>query len=139
MVKMAATCIGSAIKAYGVSLDYSVASLDGLESVLDEMHREHLDRPISVEGMYARCIGLGAYVGEVLRKAVGGGTWQRNSEYGENTFPLILPITGSIFPTSWCRKRIENGEGDNVAFKAKLALSITQGKGPFGKGASGDE
>ena len=117
MVKMAATCVGSAMKAYGISLDYSVASLDGLESVLNEMHREHLGRPISDEGMYARCVGLGAN-----RRSNAAGSGQdlaRSSEYGENTFPLTLPTAGSVFPTSWCRKRIENGKATMLPSKRR--------------------
>jgi hypothetical protein len=104
-----------------------------LETVLKAMHEGHLATPINNQGIHVRCLSLGAYVGEVLRREIGQGVWRRDSEYGEYTFPLELPNVGSVFPTMWCRKRIENGEGDNVAFKARVVLSIAQGEGPFPK------
>ncbi len=63
MVRMATTCVDAASKSYGVTLDYSLDSLDGLERVLKEMHEEHLATPISSQGIHVRCLSLGSLRG----------------------------------------------------------------------------
>src|SRR5579859_6623299 len=92
MQSMSETCVNAAKNAYGVALDYSVNSLGGLEEVLQSMYEEHKRTPIEEAGLNARCIALGAYAGEVLRRVVGG-NWEEES--------LILPFSGKVFPGNW--------------------------------------
>jgi hypothetical protein len=134
--QLAQTCVQSAKRAYSVELDFSLASLDTLDSVLQQMHEENLATPISAEGLGARCFALGAYIGEVLRREAGQGRWEKDSSFGSNTFPLTFGNDQSVFPMSWAEKRIVNGPEDNVVFKAKVWLSTWRGEGPFSK-ASG--
>ena len=136
-VRLAETCVQSSSKAYGVNLDYSVASLEQLEIVLQATHEEHLQQPLSEQSMFARCLAFGAYVGELMRREVGGGNWQRHSQFGENTFPLEVPGGQVVFPVVWCEKRVVNGPEDNVAFKVKASLSMLRGEGPFGSTQTG--
>jgi len=133
-IVMAESCVTSAKKAYGVDLDYSLESLGALENILQQMHEEHKATPISEQGMQARTISLGSYLGEVLRRASGSGTWARDSALGENTFPLIFANDQQLFPVGWVHKRIVNGAEDNIVFKAKVMLSTLRGEGPFAKG-----
>ncbi|MGA2584166.1 MAG: hypothetical protein ABSG31_12880 [Tepidisphaeraceae bacterium] len=129
---LADQCVKSAKKAYDETLDYSVTSLQRVEHILDQMHQEHKATPITPAGMNARCLTLGGYVGEVLRRAHPVGTWKRDSVIGKDTFPLVFPQEQEMFPMSWVHKRILNGEGDNIVFKAQVLLSTLRGEGPFG-------
>jgi hypothetical protein len=134
-VKMAGTCVSASARAYNVDLDYSPESPGRLEVVLQSMHDEHLATPLSEHAVHVRCLALGAYIGEVLRRAATGGTWARDSEFGADTFPLTLAGNNRVFPVSWAQKRVLNGPGENVEFKANAVLSIVQGKGPSNLGA----
>jgi hypothetical protein len=128
---MAETTVKSGAKAYGIMLDYSVESLEKLESILQQMHDENQATPISEQGLYARSLALGCYIGEVMRKAAGSGTWVRNSQFGENTFLLTLPGQHRTFPVSWARGRITAGPDETIPFKVKAILSIVSGHGPL--------
>jgi hypothetical protein len=129
--RMAATTVSSSAKGYGVILDYSVESLEKLESVLQQMYEENQAIPISEQGLQVRSLALGAYIGEVMRKSASCGNWVRNSQFGENTFLLSFGGLQQTFPVRWAYTRIVTGPSESVVFKAKAVLSMVSGNGPL--------
>jgi len=128
MRRLAEQSAASAEKNYKIKLDFTIESLAILErDLLSRMHKENIDTPISDEGLAARSIGLGLYVGEVIRRKIGG-TWAQDSVAGEGTFPLTLSDGTQIFPVSWIAKRITEGSDEDIVFKTQTVLALVQGK-----------
>ena len=108
-------------KENGVTLDFSDESINEVEKLLGELHREY-KKAGSEEGFHGLAIMFGAYIGEVIRRKGFGGTWARNHpQMGENSFPFAWRGQ-TIFLYGWCAKRIFDGDGDNVAFKYKALI-----------------
>ncbi len=100
----------------GVSLDYSVDSIERAERELGKLHDQYTADPssISARGLAS---AYGAYVGEVIRKTEPGTRWERDDPVaGEKTYPLIWGA-GNSYPMAWCYHRIVNGPEDNVWVK----------------------
>jgi len=128
MAELAAQAVHAAHDAYEVTLDYTVASVEHVESILAMLHEEHNARPFFPERMVAEANRWGAYVGEVARR-VRGGEWQRDSAHvGANTFPLVFGEQNEIYPCAWCYRRITNGAEDNVWVKFRLSVTERPGK-----------
>jgi hypothetical protein len=99
-----------------VHLDYSVESIKSVEKILGQLHEKYAMNPssISEKGLGS---AYGAYVGEVIRRSEPGAKWERDDVAGgEKSYPLIWGA-GHSYPLAWCRRRIIDGEGDNVWIK----------------------
>jgi hypothetical protein len=108
-------------KENGVTLDFSDESIDEVEKLLAECHREYR-KAKSEEGFHGLAVMFGAYIGEVIRRKGFGGTWSRNHpDMGDDSFPFHWR-GGDLFLYGWCAKRIFDGDGDNVAFKYKALV-----------------
>jgi hypothetical protein len=103
-------------KENGVTLDFSDESIQEVEKLLGEAHREY-KKLKSEEGFHGLALMFGAYIGEVIRRKGFGGSWARNHpDFGEDSFPFQWRDQ-ELFLYGWCVKRIFDGSGDNVAFK----------------------
>jgi hypothetical protein len=103
-------------KENGVTLDFSDESIQELEKLLGECHKEY-KKSKSEDGFYGLAMMFGAYIGEVIRRKGLGGTWARNHpDMGEDSFPFHWRGQ-DLFLHAWCAKRIFDGKGDNVWFK----------------------
>jgi hypothetical protein len=112
-------------KESGFTLDFTDASIEELEKLLAECHKEY-KKTKSEEGFHGLAIMCGAYIGEVIRKKGQGGTWARNHpDFGEDSFPFYWQ-DHTLFLYGWCAKRIFDGDGDNVAFKYKALIQDRQ-------------
>jgi len=128
MRRLAEQSAASAQKIYKINLDFTIESLAVLDrDLLSRMHQENIDTPISEDGLTARSIGLGSYVGEVMRRKIGG-KWAQDSVAGEGTLPLTLSDGTQIFPVIWIAKRITDGPAEDIAFKAQTVLALVQEK-----------
>jgi hypothetical protein len=99
-----------------IRLDYSIESIKSVEKILGQLHEKYAANPSSVS---ERGLGsaYGAYVGEVIRRSEPGARWERDDAVGgEKSYPLIWRA-GHSYPLAWCRKRIINGDEDNVWIK----------------------
>jgi hypothetical protein len=115
-------------KENGVTLDFSDESIQEVEKLLAECHREY-KKAKSQEGFHGLALMFGAYIGEVIRRKGFGGTWARNHpDMGEDSFPFRWR-GGDLFLYAWCAKRIFDGDGDNVAFKYKALVLDKLGQG----------
>jgi phosphoribosylformylglycinamidine (FGAM) synthase PurS component len=95
-----------------IELDYSVESIKQVEEILGKVHEQYLNNPASVS---ERGLGseYGAYLGECIRRSEPGAYWERDHPVGgEKSYR-----EGESFPMAWCRRRIIEGDGNNVWFK----------------------
>ena len=103
-------------EAYGRKLDYSIKSVKQVEKILGKIHREY-SRTKDDSGLTGIAIEFGAYLVKVVERHFDSGIWERDHpEIGADTFPYYWEGR-TLFPYSWCEKRILDGRGDNVWVK----------------------
>ena len=100
-------------------LNYSEPSLQGLDDILAKAQGGLSDNEI---------IGYGAYVGETIRRNLGG-VWIQD----ERGVALLADVGSpgiSASPFSWVQKRISNGGEDSLAYKYSfLRYEVTKARG----------
>jgi hypothetical protein len=122
MVAYAQDAVDHAQASSGVALDYSLASIRGVEEILEKL-RAALPRGFwgrlfgkgpSQQDIDQVCKMYGGYVGEVFRKA-GGGEWTLDTEIvpGQDTM-CLRNGDQRIWPVAKVYKRILNASEDNV-------------------------
>jgi hypothetical protein len=109
---------------FGISLDYSTGSMEKLEVLLTKLHDSiprgffaKLTKPApSAQDMNRVAMMLGGYIGEVIRRNAGGGTWTTESEAfpGEEVITFRTTSGLDLWPHAKVLKRLENGPEDNV-------------------------
>ena len=122
MAKLAKEAVAEAKEKYSTVLDFQFASVQRVDSILGVLHNTHSDEPLPENEINRQSYLWGAYVGEVI-KLKRPFHWERDSEMGKETFPLVSEKNEKLFPTAWCYKRIINGNEDNVWFKTRISLS----------------
>lgn len=100
---------------FGISLDWSDASIEKVEKALVKMHASYIattPRP-TPEQVMSFSKGLGSYVGEVYRRNHGG-EWGMVSLNGQK-FPGLRTKAGTNFwPWGRVSNRITDGDENNV-------------------------
>jgi len=99
--------IAYATEQHQLTLDYSLDSLHVVDQLLSRLHDDQQQRPHSGEMLFTLCNIMGAYVGEVFIRNVGG-DWQSNNS--DNTAPYMAVGFGDKeFPfASVCYHKIIN-------------------------------
>jgi hypothetical protein len=102
----------------GATLDYSPKSLEIVEAILGSSF-EQLPPVTSrsradEETTTLVASSMGAYVGEVMRRNLGG-AWVYPSAIGD-TPGIRLPDGSQAFPISKAFKRLKNGREDDIVF-----------------------
>lgn len=102
---------------FPVELDFTPASIPQLERMLGELSallRESTPPP-SDDEMANMAKLWGAYLGETVRRELGG-EWQLERPPGVQSPAAALQVRGAtIFPTLKIFRRLTNGDVDNVA------------------------
>ena len=129
---------------YDVDLDYSKASLDKLEGLIDTIMREkRLDIPFPVNVPIPLSLYIGSYLGTLLVQELGGswvrkfgmsdvenadGTWSKGSEWAVKLSGS--PASGPLFanPMGKARKRVKNGAEDSLSFFYEGIQAVMRGK-----------
>jgi hypothetical protein len=105
-------------------LDFSLESVVGLDAMLDRLfaRRWPLGRGgrLDVDRFGPMIEPIGAYLGETLRRNVGG-AWGVNEEYGPG---LLLPSGMWTFPLAKAEKRFRNGHEDSLALYASVMADV---------------
>jgi tellurite resistance protein len=110
LARMAQSHADSAQQQYATTFDFSENSLGWVDDAIAKFHPDG-----NVEDN--TLLGFGAYVGETIRRALGG-VWVQD----ERGVALLQKVGGgehSASPFSWVQKRFTNGMDDSV--KAKYA------------------
>lgn len=123
MRKYAAEAVSAARDECNVELDFSIESVEQVESILGGIY-DYFTAQRHHRGLRGYAFAYGAYIGEVLKKHLGEGHWERDHPVaGELSWPFIWNDGRStIFPLVWCGKRLTNGSEDNIWFKFKSVL-----------------
>jgi len=99
-----------------VDLDYSVASLDIVDGIMENLRKEGL----KVEQIIETLFSFGVYVGEVLVRNAGG-AWVATAGSPMESFasaPMVVHLGGEHFsnPIDKAVKRFRNGPEDSLAY-----------------------
>ncbi|MER5373061.1 hypothetical protein [Streptomyces sp. NPDC002553] len=128
-VDASARWIARALKSSGYRADFSPASLRDVEQFMID----HSGAGTAVEGgllatgLGSRLFALGCYVGETVRRALGG-SWEADDgdPEGEINVKIRLPEGAVIWPVQRLMKRFENGPEDSVdGYGTALGLDMS--------------
>jgi hypothetical protein len=104
----------TAMSKWGLTLDFSPASLEGVENVLAQLHEMGANAPEGQrptdQQVESVAVVWGAYVGEVLRRHYGG-KWELRQP--EGVLQLVIG-EATAFPLRKVQKRILNGPVDHI-------------------------
>ncbi len=134
-VSIAADWVASALSSSGYRADFSLESLKEVDRFLDEQAPGGKPKRggLLSKDFGNRLFSLGAYVGEVVRRQVGG-HWEGDDSDPEAEVNVAVRLTGGrmIWPVQRVMKRCKNGDEDSVyAYGAILSgagtpLSLTE-------------
>jgi hypothetical protein len=120
--------IATALTSSGYRADFSPASLWDIDRFFDEQSDKGRPRRggLLADETGARLFALGAYTGEVIRRAVGG-TWSADDAdpEGEINIELQLADGSIVWPVQRVMKRLANGAEDALApYAAALGVDV---------------
>lgn len=125
-IRISAEWIAQALTLSGYKADFSPASLKEIDRFFDEHSLDGAAKPggLLSEQLGQRLFALGAYVGEVLRRSLGGEWFGDDSDpEAEVNVQLNLPDGSKVWPIQKVMKRFKNGKEDSiVAYGAVLGL-----------------
>lgn len=106
-------------KSYKFNLDYSERSIEEVEKILSDIQINYKETG-DEEGLLGISFEFGLYITAVIEKHYGTGKLeQSHKDFGENSFPFYWN-GGTLFPCSWCYKRIFDGESDDIRYKYRI-------------------
>ncbi|MBL1175492.1 hypothetical protein [Pantanalinema sp. GBBB05] len=113
--KFAADMVSPAAEMSGANLDYSVASLQAVDDIIECMRQDGCTPDQVAETLF----GFGCYVGEVFVQRAGG-RWRNAAETSMAKladFPMVIELGKESFcsPIDKVFKRMESGE-DNLPY-----------------------
>ena len=127
-----AELVAKALTKDGYEADFTPASLWEIDRFYDEQTRKGVPRRrgLLAKDTSLRLFSLGAYVGEVVRRDVGG-AWQGDDEdpEAELNLALRLPDDSIVWPVQRAIERMRNGAADGIVAYA-AALGIDAGEKP---------
>jgi hypothetical protein len=127
-----AELVAKALTSDGYEADFSPESLWEIDRFFDEQARKGAPRRwgLLAKDTGLRLFSLGAYVGEVVRRDVGG-EWEAHDDdaEGELSLALRLPDGGVVWPVQRAVKRMRNGAEDGIVAYA-VALGVDAGPKP---------
>jgi hypothetical protein len=112
---------------YGVTLDYSPASLKELDTIVDDLRRDQ-----RFEALQTLLFSMGCYVGEVLVRHAGG-RWRSTEELGmgkvaSSPVAIEMPDGRGCNPVGRVYKRFQKGRDDGLAvFYQSMTGQSTRG------------
>lgn len=114
--KFAADIAAAAAEISGADLDYSVASLETVDGILEGMRRDGVSSDQVAETLF----GFGCYVGEVFVRQAGGAWCETAASPMAQAagFPLVIDLGEGRYcnPIGKVFKRIDNGEEDYLPY-----------------------
>lgn len=121
MPRFAADILEAAAEISGVTLDYSVASLAAVDSILGEMQRDGIGSDDVAETLF----GFGAYIGEVFVRHAAG-KWVVDARFGD--LPVVMLANDTVCnPIGKAFKRVDDGEAENIAYFFQVFTSARPG------------
>lgn len=97
---------------YGLKLDYSPASLEPLDAIVDDLRRDQ-----RFEALQTLLFSMGCYVGEVLVRHAGG-RWRTTQELGmggaSSPIAVEMPDGRGCNPVGRVYRRFQMGRDDSL-------------------------
>lgn len=125
-IKKSADWLITAFKEIDKKLDYSVKSVEHIETVLSEQFEEGQPKAngLFAKGLGAKLFAISSYIGEVIIKNTKATKWitDDHDPQGEINIKLLSANGTSMFPAHRVMKRIQNGEEDNVYHYTVIAV-----------------
>ncbi len=110
-----------ASECFGAKLDYSINSIQLVEQMLGEFHKEYL-RTKDDSGLKGIALEFGCYLIKVIESHFPPGILKKDHPmFGSDSYPYEWQGV-EIFPYSWCLKRIFDGPEDNVWTKFQTLI-----------------
>jgi hypothetical protein len=113
----AAEWIAKAMTGSGYGLDFSVESLKEVDRFFDEQAPNGAPRPdgLLAKDLGSRLFAIAAYVGEVIRRQLGG-EWKGDDSDPQAEINISVRVnTGAVFwPVQRVMKRFKNGAEDGI-------------------------
>jgi hypothetical protein len=110
--------ISQALQSSGYKADFSPESLWQIDFFFDDQSRNGKPTPggLLSKELGKRLFAIGAYIGEVLRRNIGG-EWigDDNDPQAEINIKLRLPSGAQCWPVQRVMKRYKNGAEDSIA------------------------
>jgi hypothetical protein len=111
---IAATAIVTGAMKWGLQLDFSEASLEGLESILEQLHKGLVEgAAITPDQITTMATVWGVYFGEVIRRNRGG-KWRYQDVANVGSVASVETGGRAAFPVSRVEKRIRQGVSQSV-------------------------
>jgi hypothetical protein len=138
-ITASADWISRALTSSGYSADFTPESLWEIDRFFDEETRNGAARPggLLSSGLGQRIFAVGSYVGEVVRRRLGG-DWigDENDPEAEINVELRLPGDVRCWPIQRVMKRLKNGPEDGIAVWG-AAFGLEVGSAPEPKARRG--
>ena len=126
-IHVGADWIAKALSSSGYAADFSPPSLWEIDRFFDDHSRNGEAVPGGLLGndLGCRLFSIGAYVGEVIRRSVGG-EWRGDDSDPQAEINIELVVAGSTcWPVQRVMKRFKNGAEDGVAaYGTGLGLDV---------------
>ena len=119
----AETAVTIAKRDFGTDLDYSLASLRHVESILAHLQESGTRGELSTDTSQAQVVYWGAYVGEVARRS-NAGRWRQDTRFGGFPGLAVAFPRSTIYPFKWVNDAIHGRETPEST--EKLALFTQQ-------------
>jgi hypothetical protein len=124
--------MATALSSSGYAADLSPASLREIDRFFDEQSRRGKARPggLLSRELGQRLFGIGAYVGEVIRRARGG-EWIADDHDPEAEVNVAVRLTDGtiLWPVQRVMKRFKNGPEDGIAaYGTGMGLQVGPGQ-----------
>lgn len=127
--------IARALRSSNYCATFAPESLWEIDLFLDDHSKDGQPKPggLLSQQMGARLFALGAYVGEVIRRNLGGEWLTDDADpRGEINVTLKLPDGTLMWPVQRVMKRFKNGPEDSIAtYGAALGLAVGRKPAPF--------
>jgi hypothetical protein len=131
-IDAASQWIARALQSSAYAADFSPASLWEIDRFFDEQSTDGVPNPKGLlsESLGPRLFALGAYVGEVIRRA-SGGQWTGDDDDPQVELNVALqgPDGRVCWPVQRVMKRLANGSEEGIAAYG-LALGLSVGQRP---------
>jgi len=134
-VRQAAEDAALALTVVGYRADFRPSSLWEIDRLFDEADRDLASAIRDPHGLGHALFAIGGYVGEVVRRGVGG-KWVGDDSDPEAEINVALSLKdgGVVWPVQRVMKRLANGPEDSVVAYA-IGLGVNVGDRPKPPGA----
>jgi len=125
-IKKSANWLVKAFGALDKELDFSVKSVEHIETVLTEQFEDGQPKPdgLFADGLGGKLFAISSYIGEVVIRNTKATKWvtDDNDPQGEVNIKLVSANGTEMFPAHRVMKRLQNGEEDNVYHYTAIAI-----------------